>query len=90
VDALAAAGIPARLIDAVEVLSRVEGERYGDYIDRLAASGNRLARVVKIADLVDHLGDHSENVDFRLSASMARRYQRALGELTSLGVINLT
>ena len=42
-----------RIILAIEAITRGEGELYGNYIDRL--SGNRLASVVKLADLRDNM-----------------------------------
>ncbi len=56
---LADAGIPARLIRAVLLLTRVPWETsdadYARYIETIRAGGDDLARRVKIADLADHL-----------------------------------
>lgn len=48
-------GISEPVAEAVEVLSRREGESYEDYIRRVVQSRNPLARPVKLADLRDHL-----------------------------------
>ncbi len=47
------AGYAAEVVDAVEALTRREGEAYADLVERARAS--RLAYAVKIADLEDHL-----------------------------------
>jgi len=44
-------GYPRAVVDALEAISRREGERYGSYIERVAA--NPLAVRVKLADLND-------------------------------------
>ena len=41
--------------EAVLLLTRKDGEIYFDYINRIVISNNRIAFVVKIADLSDHL-----------------------------------
>lgn len=46
---LIAEGIPKNIVEAVSVLTRVNGENYMDYIKRV--SENPLAKKVKIADL---------------------------------------
>lgn len=46
-------GFSAPIVDAIEALTRPEGEAYHDFILRAAA--NELARPVKIADLRDNL-----------------------------------
>jgi len=54
-DDLKAAGFDATVVDAVKALTKVKGEPYPVYMARLMASGSTLARVVKRADLLDHL-----------------------------------
>lgn len=51
-DALAAAGFTRRTLDAVDALTRREGESYRAYVARCAL--NPTARVVKLADLDDN------------------------------------
>ncbi len=61
----------------VAALTRQPGEIYMDYIRRVFNS-SETARVVKIADIHDHL-DHSDAI----SDSLVRRYERALIVLTA-------
>lgn len=42
------------IITAVELLTKQKGEKYSDYIDRLIASGNKIALAVKISDQQDN------------------------------------
>jgi (p)ppGpp synthase/HD superfamily hydrolase len=49
---LRAAGMPKAVVRAVQLLSHVRGVSYADYIRKLKR--NRLARLVKIADLLDN------------------------------------
>lgn len=54
-------GIDADVVEAVAILSRPpKGSEnrptYKEYIEKIKASGNRLARFVKIADLWDNIG----------------------------------
>jgi (p)ppGpp synthase/HD superfamily hydrolase len=52
-DALRAEGFPAAVIDAVDALSRREGEGYFVYIRR--AKTLPLGRMIKVLDLEDHI-----------------------------------
>ena len=47
------AGIPSHVVGAVECLTKVDGEAYEDFIDRVQS--NPLAAAVKIADLEDNM-----------------------------------
>jgi (p)ppGpp synthase/HD superfamily hydrolase len=47
------AGIPSHVVGAVECLTRVDGETYESFIERVQT--NPLATAVKIADLEDNL-----------------------------------
>jgi len=62
----------AGIIDAVSLLTREEGTPYLDYVRRIAASGNRTAIRVKLADLEDNLSRTAS-----LPSSLAERYQKA-------------
>ncbi len=53
VDQLANDGFPAEITDAVDAISKREGEAYFDYIERLRK--NFLAARVKMADLEDNM-----------------------------------
>lgn len=52
---LRAQGIPARVVDAVEALTKQEGLSYEENLKRVAA--NELAKGVKIADMLSNLAD---------------------------------
>jgi len=54
-DVLSIAGIPDRLIDAIEVLTRKPPYDYAEYIE--AVSKHPLATAVKLNDLDDHLNN---------------------------------
>ena len=80
-DAVLALGYPQLVVDAVDLLTRREGESYQEMIDRiLEAPGTAgdLARSVKQAELRDHL--RPEGGDF-LSETMLNRYRKALNQL---------
>lgn len=55
---LALAGIPAAVLDLVDVLTHREGENYADYIKRVAQ--HPVALQVKLADLEDNMRDLKE------------------------------
>lgn len=72
---LAESGIPADIVEAVELLTREPNrETYAEYIGRIKRSGNSVAIAVKVADLQDHLGGNCP-------ASLVTRYSNALKEL---------
>lgn len=54
-DDLLSQGVPDYLLEAVEAITHLKGEFYGDYIAKVAK--NPLAVKVKIADLIDNLSD---------------------------------
>jgi len=70
--------------DAVDALTRREGEDYFAYIDRCYA--NQIARRVKIADLKDNMNPAREARDGK-HASRFQRYSRALCILTDQTVV---
>ena len=71
------AGFDAGTLAGVDLLTRRPGERYQDYIRRIAEAGDPDARAVKLADLRDHLEHHPEAI----GASLRRRYEEALRTL---------
>lgn len=73
-DDLRAAGLPAYVVEAVAVLTKVDGVDYEQYIQRVRANDH--ARCVKIADLEDNLGDQP-------SAKNRVKYPQALAYLRS-------
>lgn len=70
--------------DAVDALSRREGETYEAFVDRCAA--DEIARVVKIADLTDNMD--VSRLGRELAAkdrSRLAKYNDALGRLSQAG-----
>ncbi len=63
---------PPEVVDAVDALTHREGEPFDDYIER--ASGNALARRIKIVDLED-------NMDLRQSVASGAEDPERLGRL---------
>ena len=50
---LLAEGIPREVVEAVQLLSKIEGETYDQFIDRIV--GNALASKIKLADIEDNI-----------------------------------
>ena len=69
-------GIPERLIEAVEILTRRENEPYAEYLNRLLASGNELALRVKYADVL-HNQDETRTKTGKLPKYLEDRYRHA-------------
>lgn len=64
------------VVNAVSAITRRDGEEYlSDYIARVCA--NRLASMVKLADLDDNLGRPVNGEDAERSASRTERYWKA-------------
>jgi (p)ppGpp synthase/HD superfamily hydrolase len=73
---LAAAGVPARVVDAVLILTKADDEPYERYLHRIVDSGDPVAIAVKHADIADNsdperLRGLSEEDRTRLSAKYA-------------------
>lgn len=68
----------AEVARIVEIVTRRAGEVYRAYIERVAHSGCESARLIKLADLFDHVAPERIGV---LSASMVKRYAMALDAL---------
>lgn len=71
-------GFPDEVVDAVDALTRREGERYGAYLLRAAA--NPIARAVKVADIKDNLSRITPELD-----GLRRRYEHAMIALSWAG-----
>lgn len=71
---LAAEGIPDVVIEAVESVSRPDGETYFDFVRR--AGWHPVGRLIKIADIKDNLRD-----PFPFGSGMRVRYFKALALL---------
>jgi (p)ppGpp synthase/HD superfamily hydrolase len=90
VDDLRAHGVPEPVIQAVRILTRSPGETYERFIERVAASGNRLAILVKLADLHDNT-DPDRAIRGRPDlaeryADARRRLRRALDGMPAEGL----
>jgi hypothetical protein len=76
---LLADGIPADVVQAVQLLTKAEGEAYADFILRLR--DNDLARRVKIADLEDNLNLDRLPVIGQADLERCEKYKAALRAL---------
>ena len=77
---LAAAGCPARVLQAVDALTRRSDESYEEFVAR--AAGDPLARVVKLADIEDNLDpDRLAQLHAEEAARLRAKYGRARATL---------
>jgi GTP diphosphokinase / guanosine-3',5'-bis(diphosphate) 3'-diphosphatase len=74
-DDLRREGFEEAVIEAVDALTRREGEAYLDYVDR--AGANKIARMVKLADL----RDNGDNPLRPVSGKLRERYEDAINWL---------
>ena len=76
-DGLFNIGASRKQIDAIDALTRRDGETYADFI--LRCTKNELARIVKFYDCKDNLRPRRiDNLDPEKKASLRRRYVRAM------------
>ena len=73
---LFAKGFPPDIVNAVLALTRKEGERYADFIERVARCPEAIP--VKLADLAHNTDPRRE---WKLPATMRRRYELAIMRL---------
>lgn len=78
-DGLREAGFSNDVVDAVDAISRREGEDYFDFVLRAAA--NPLARPVKVADLRDNLDLTRISAPSQRDHDRCERYRKALALL---------
>jgi (p)ppGpp synthase/HD superfamily hydrolase len=79
---LLAAGCPARVVAAVEALTRREGEDYRAFVSR--AARNPLALAVKVADVADNSDeDRLALLDPSVAARLRKKYAGARQILSS-------
>ena len=69
-------GIPERLVETVQILTRGEGETYGEYLTRILTSGNETALRVKYADVLHNL-DETRTKTGKLPKYLEDRYAHA-------------
>lgn len=79
-DDLRARGFPADVVDAVDHLTRREGEDYDAFVDRAAA--HPVARRVKVADLEDNMDVRRTGTVSEDDVARLTRYHRAWRRLT--------
>jgi len=63
-------GFPKEIVDAVVILTIRENEKYTEYINRVISSNNKLALIVKKADMEDNMNEERLN---KLEASEKER-----------------
>lgn len=76
VDDLYRYGIPERLIQSIQALTRLAGERYFDFIARLML--DPIALKVKIRDIQHNLDDSRFDDPTAYPPSLKKRYEKAL------------
>lgn len=65
---------PTLIVIDVEMLTRVEGEEYSNYIDKIINLGSDTSLNVKIADNLDHLRDETKDI---VPERLRNRYLKA-------------
>ncbi len=80
-DTLVDLGFPPQIVNAIDAITKRQGEDYNDYIDRVTS--NPLALQVKIADMRDNMDmnrlPHPTERDYQ----RLRKYQKTLPRLLS-------
>lgn len=78
--ALQAEGFSSTIVEAIEALSRQEGETYEAFIERVAA--NPLAKPVKASDLIDNMDAvRLGRLPTEQAAKLTEKYEGALARL---------
>ena len=73
---------PKRVIEAVELLTKREGDSYVEFIDRIIASGSKRAILVKLADITHNTAaDRLEALDDATKVRLLKKYQPAYAAL---------
>ena len=74
-------GFPDEIVEAIECLTKKDGEEYGEFV--LRVSKNQLAKKIKIADIKDNLNlTRLENISDK-DLKRVEKYHRALKLLLS-------
>jgi (p)ppGpp synthase/HD superfamily hydrolase len=79
---LLAEGIPFEVVEVVQLLSKIDGETYDQFIDRLI--GNTLAVKVKLADIEDNINVLRLETVGEKDLERVAKYHRAWKKLTKL------
>ena len=82
-DDLRRGGYPAEVVEAVDLVTRREGESYEAFIERLAP--HPIARLVKLADLEDNMDTSRLPGITEKTRERLEHYRRAYERLTSGG-----
>jgi GTP diphosphokinase / guanosine-3',5'-bis(diphosphate) 3'-diphosphatase len=80
---------PQDIIDALVLLTRVDGQEYEDYIEKIANSGNKLALEVKLLDLYDNINITRLPTVADYDLKRAGKYHRAIKRLESVHIESL-
>ena len=78
---------PESVVEAIFRLTREEGMTYAEYIERILSQDSipilagKIARVVKLADLLDHLAGPTP-----CPPNLVKRYEKSLYRLISKGI----
>lgn len=76
-------GLSKELVDTVVCLTRAEGEKYGDYLERVAQ--NAMATRVKLADMLDNSNEHRFGPNITEEQKLkCRKYSKKLSKLNRL------
>lgn len=82
-ESLRAMGFSAKVVSAINTLTKQEGENYAQFIDRCAL--NPIARVVKISDLLDNMNLTRLNREpTERDLKRTEKYREALCKLKAL------
>jgi (p)ppGpp synthase/HD superfamily hydrolase len=81
IDDLRAKGFSQEILDAMVCITKLEGERYDEYIQRIKI--NPLASRVKIADLQDNMNLHRLISPQQQDLDRVEKYKKALDILQS-------
>ena len=70
-----------RVFNAIDVLTRREGDKYDDYFNRILSSQNRDALLVKYCDMYDHVSRLPLIEDEATAARLQAKYEGKLSYL---------
>jgi hypothetical protein len=73
-------GLPGHILDAIDSVSRRQGEEYFDFVGRTRE--NSLGRRVKIADLQDNIEKVKSHLEDPKAREKLAKYEEALARLS--------
>lgn len=77
-------GLSDAIVDILKLLTRLPDETYVEFIDRIIASGNMLAILVKLCDIKDNLDPSRAYPDEEKAARLVARYLAAKEKLEAV------